>query len=370
MRLGLPTDATKEEILAAYRSKARVLHPDIPGTGDTKSFVAVKQAYDVLSNATARDAYDRDARRAAIASTEAEITAPQTIHTMAPRRSETIVSRAPRLSDIPLPLWLGVALVIIVGTYQVLMRLHDAETPKSRTPIPATAAVVAPQSTTARHEALYGPQPIYLPGNANFYVAPSATRTKLYQLQPDQKTLLPTTDLPPFSSVEALRLFRQNGMIEIVTGEHTTGFVQAQHLSPGNRVVARQAYCTYYAGAAPFDGEILQRGVSGKDSLQVENHSVQPAVLRLRTHTGALAVSVFLAPGGQAELEWLPAGELRQEIAIGELWSRACNSFVAGMRAWRLEDTVRVPYSSVLIVNDENGNPNAERMQDDAFAQQ
>ncbi len=37
-------------IVAAYRAKARLLHPDVPGTGDAEAFVAVKQAYDMLSN--------------------------------------------------------------------------------------------------------------------------------------------------------------------------------------------------------------------------------------------------------------------------------------------------------------------------------
>jgi len=94
---------------------------------------------------------------------------------------------------------------------------------------------------------------------------------------------------------------------------------------------------------------------------------VQPAVLRLRTQAGATAVAVFLSPGGHADLTRLPAGDLQPEFAIGELWSRACNSFAAGMRAWRLRTPARVPGGTPLIVVDENGNPDALPLTDDAF---
>ena len=61
-RLGLEPAATQAAVAAAYRAKARVLHPDVPATGNAATFVAVKQAYDVLSNRDRREAYDRQAR--------------------------------------------------------------------------------------------------------------------------------------------------------------------------------------------------------------------------------------------------------------------------------------------------------------------
>src|ERR1700733_15007334 len=64
-RLGLKPAATQMEIVAAFRGKARLLHPDVPKTGDTGAFVAVKQADDVLSNRERRAAYDRQAKEAA-----------------------------------------------------------------------------------------------------------------------------------------------------------------------------------------------------------------------------------------------------------------------------------------------------------------
>jgi curved DNA-binding protein CbpA len=59
--LGLPRDASEEQIKAAYRALARKLHPDI-NIGDAASqqrLQEVNQAYETLGNPEARAAYDR-----------------------------------------------------------------------------------------------------------------------------------------------------------------------------------------------------------------------------------------------------------------------------------------------------------------------
>ena len=53
----------RRRITAAFRRKARVLHPDVPGTGNAEAFMSVKEAYDVLGDAGRRAAYDRSAQR-------------------------------------------------------------------------------------------------------------------------------------------------------------------------------------------------------------------------------------------------------------------------------------------------------------------
>jgi curved DNA-binding protein CbpA len=72
-RLGLEPVAPQASIVSAFREKARVLHPDVRRTGDAAAFVAVKQAYDVLSNRERRAAYDRMAREAIEEATPPEV---------------------------------------------------------------------------------------------------------------------------------------------------------------------------------------------------------------------------------------------------------------------------------------------------------
>ncbi len=59
-RLGLPLDATPEEIRHAYRQAARHLHPDLNvAVGQTELFLDVQQAYEVLSDPVKKSAYDQ-----------------------------------------------------------------------------------------------------------------------------------------------------------------------------------------------------------------------------------------------------------------------------------------------------------------------
>ena len=59
--LGVPADATMAQIKKAYRKLARQHHPDT-NPGDTEAadrFKAITEAYEVLSDAQKRAAYDR-----------------------------------------------------------------------------------------------------------------------------------------------------------------------------------------------------------------------------------------------------------------------------------------------------------------------
>lgn len=60
-RLGVPVDASTDEIRAAYRSLARVLHPDRSESAvDPKDMAALNEAWFVLRDRGRRAAYDRD----------------------------------------------------------------------------------------------------------------------------------------------------------------------------------------------------------------------------------------------------------------------------------------------------------------------
>lgn len=55
--LGVDKNASQDEIKKAYRKKAAETHPD-KADGDESAFIAVKSAYDVLSNPDAKKHYD------------------------------------------------------------------------------------------------------------------------------------------------------------------------------------------------------------------------------------------------------------------------------------------------------------------------
>lgn len=70
--LGVPRDATRAEIRAAYKQRAKRAHPDAGGS--TETFRALVRARDVLSDDARRERYDRtgDAEEAAPDNAEAQ----------------------------------------------------------------------------------------------------------------------------------------------------------------------------------------------------------------------------------------------------------------------------------------------------------
>lgn len=57
--LGVPRQASADEIARAYRRAARVSHPDSGGVGSAEQFQAVSDAYDELRDPGRRAVYDR-----------------------------------------------------------------------------------------------------------------------------------------------------------------------------------------------------------------------------------------------------------------------------------------------------------------------
>jgi hypothetical protein len=272
--------------------------------------------------------------------------------------------RQPRLFDVPVLVWVGLGAFLCLCVYQAAT--HLLAPPRAvRDNIRPNAATVEPLSPAAHQAVLYGSAPVRLAGMPNFYVVPGPTPAVLWHLDTEHNTLVALGQLPPFSAVQAIRLIRQNGMLEVLVTDHANGFVSADHLTPGNAIAARQAYCGYNAGPAPSDGELLERHGSGHGSLEVENRAVDSAVVKLRDASGAVVLSVFLQPGSHVAFEGLPEGEYRTEFAIGELWSRACNSFAAGMRARRVATALRLPGDAHLVVKPED--PSAADIPEQVF---
>jgi hypothetical protein len=264
----------------------------------------------------------------------------------------------------------GLGAFLCVGVYEITSHLVVAPSPAVSAGIRPNAATVEPLSPSAHRAVLYGPAPVRLPGIANFYVVPAASPAVLWRHDAERNRMVPMGHLPPFSSVQAVRMVRQTGMLEVLVNDRGgNGFVNADHLMPGDAEAARSAYCSYNAGPTPFDGELLERRGSGNGTLVLENRAVQPAVVKFRDDTGAVIVSVFLGPGSHAELGGLPDGLYRPEFAIGELWSRACNLFAAGMRARRMDEMIRLPGSAPIVLTADGGEPAASDVSDQAFEQ-
>lgn len=62
-RLGISADASQAQIKTAYRRLARQHHPDVNGQGEDEQIKSLNEAYEVLSDARKRAAYDELRRR-------------------------------------------------------------------------------------------------------------------------------------------------------------------------------------------------------------------------------------------------------------------------------------------------------------------
>ncbi len=303
----------------------------MPGTGNTDAFVAAKRSYDVLNNSRTRAEYDRAARRAALESVE-----PGEIPPMRPTHMAAAPIRNPRVADVPIAVWAVLGTVLVVGIFEIVRHLLMLSPLPPHREIRANAPIVTPASPEVARILAYGPTPLRLPGNPNYYIVPAAGGTVVWRYDEPRKAFVPAGQLPPFSSVQALRLNRQNGLVEVRIGDAANGFIEAARLTPGDAAAAHRAYCAHNTGPAPGNGEILHQSGTGKGRLALDNRTTQPAVVKLRDSAGTTVLTTYLAPGAHVEVEGLPEGRYRPDFAIGELWSRACQSFAAGMRAQRL----------------------------------
>lgn len=358
--LGVAPDASPADITAAYRRQARVLHPDIPVTGSLDRFLAVKQAYDLLSDPDRRTSYDRTARRTASQPREA----PETHFPHPPTMVEPPMRR-PRFSDMPTGVWIGLALLIILCAQQLVSRLstvrpEPADTrPRSSTPVKVDQ--VAEASPIPR-------QPGILAGIPNHYTTPGPGPATMWRHESEGNRLIPIGRLEPFTPVQALRLFRSPGMMEIRLSETANGFVQATRLAQGNLTAARRAFCIFHAGPSPSGAGVLVQTTSGSATLIAKNRDASPAVIKLRDPTGHLVVAIYLPPGDEARLSGLPDAPVQADFAHGEVWSQGCGGFAVGQRAWRIPVLQPLASLTPLIIPPDPAVPNqAVELSDQAF---
>lgn len=348
--LGVDPAAPAGIIVAAFRRKARLLHPDVPITGDAKAFIELRQAYDAVSDPIRRLDYDRTARRSVdpVHMGGPDMAYDQDFSEPLPNRK-----RGPDLSIV-----IAICIVLITVAAIALWNNNRASrqaasqeaSARSRATIRPNAPVVTFTEPNADDSSLPRKPPSPLPGITNYYITPAPGRTILWRAGIGTEPPQPIRDLAPFTALQALRRHGQTNLIEVRASESGMGLVDATRLIPGGATATLRAFCAHNAGVLPTNGDVLRRSGTGNGRLVVRNRSLQPAVLKLRTPDGRSAISVFIGPNAEADINDLPEGDYRPEYAIGEMWSRPCGLFVAGMRAQRLEVTWSLSALTPLVI--------------------
>jgi hypothetical protein len=149
--LGVAPDATRDEIAAAYRARAKQLHPDTRPTDAeaTARFARVGAAYRVLTDPLERARYDESRRRpppVVVAPPPAPVPA-RPAEPVSPRRPHRLSVRGARKCA-----WGGLALVVLgiaVGSLVFSLQRHDADL---RAHGLSTVAVVVPVGGERRLE--------------------------------------------------------------------------------------------------------------------------------------------------------------------------------------------------------------------------
>ncbi len=311
--------------MAAYRRQARIVHPDVSGTGNTEAFLRLQEAYEVLSDASRRAAYDRAANPPPRVVPDAEPPVP-----------------GPRPGDLAPLLWIALGCLLSVATVMAALQWGRPPTHKP----PARAAVMPVQKPTSVEAARMA---VPAAGASTHYVLPGAGTAVLWRRDPLRDGYLPGGELSAFTPVQALRLVPQHGLMEIRLSDGGSGFVDAARLAPGDAAAAHRAFCADDAGPLPANGDVLDRRGSGPARLTIENRGRQPTVVKLRDTAGLAAMTVYVAPISSVVVSGLPDGRYRAAFAVGELWSRGCRSFAIGMRAQLLHGDV-VPGEQTLLV--------------------
>ena len=328
--LGIDPAAPAEAVATAFRRKARVLHPDVVGTGDIAAFLRLKEAYDVLSEPARRADYDR---RAAM-----EMGVPRTAP-VAPQPPPSPL-RGPRLADLPIALWATLGGVFVLAVAMAFVQLGRPPAPPAR-PRPPPQVVAASPIPAA---------PPAAPAMPTHFVVPAGIAAVLWQHSTQRDGFVPRGQVPDFTSVQALREVPEHGLVQVRLGDGREGFVEASRLTPGDGDAARRAYCMYNAGAPPRNGEVITSHALGASALDVENHAGEAAVVKLRDPAGRAVFAIYVAPGGALHIVDLPDASYQLELAVGEVWSRACGVFSVGMRAERLVNVLPVGALSPLVI--------------------
>ena len=341
--LGLRPDARPSEITAAFRTRAKLLHPDMPETGDPDAFMRLNDAYQVLSDPVRRAEYDNQPEDLIPVLEDEIVDGP---HPWEAPRDPGLLWAAPvepRWWHVLPPLgWAGIGAAGIAALAAGVVFLARPPTSPARqakaevialAPPPPVAAPVAVAVAVAPPPPLPNPNAPLAPSH---YILPSGEPATLWRRETDG-SFVPSGQLDSFSSVEALRLLPDQGFMQVRAPGNQDGYVLAGRLAPGGVAQAKRASCIQTAGRPPASGEVLfrDRPPEGTASMQFRNDADTSIVVKVRDGGHATVAVMYVAPRDVATLEAVPPGDYRPEFASGDLWSRRCGLFMAGMRTVR-----------------------------------
>ena len=252
---------------------------------------------------------------------------------------------SPRLR---LVLWGG--LIVLTAVSIAELTVHVVRMVQA--PLPPRLAAALDQTTPAA-------APLQTSGTPTHYVLPTGGTAPLWRYDPAEQRYLPAAHLEPFAGVAVLDTPPRDGMVEVRVTDGQ-GFIDATRLAPGGAKAAHAAYCSYNAGPPLTPGEVLARHGNGDAALRIDNTTSEPVVLKLRDAQGTTALSVHAAQGA-TRIADLPPGRYTAEYATGTLWSRACGSFIAGERTWRLPAQVALNGEARITVPAASGHRDRTR---------
>lgn len=275
----------------------------------------LKEAYDALSDPLQRSAYDRMMRS-----------------TDGPRRAglRAAPPRAARARQGPLFAGAGVA---VIGVAVGLIAARHPASHYGGAPPHVTIAGVLPGGLS-----LPFPLPLVAPDvlveePGDHYVLPRDGPAVVWEGGGNGR-LRRLGRLAAFTSVRVAPSGTPapDGLAPIVLRGGAVAYVDTGRLMPGSTKEARQARCAYEAGRPPGNGEVLPGSRGGRARATLSNASSTPAVVTLRGSAPRDVARIYVAPNDMARITGLPPGPWTAEAAFGDLWSRACDSFVAGER--------------------------------------
>jgi hypothetical protein len=377
--LGADLAASTADIHARYRALAKRLHPDNPATGNAAAFMRVKEAYEVLSSPLRRAEYDRAGRLA-----EAEPLRPARSAPPPPRRPPQTPPPRSALDDFiagqavsrpagrRLPAWMLfprqmslTSIAAVVLGFTILGSVTALVVPLLRQPRTAENVAVTdhfgadmPRGVPADDP---GPPNTTVAGEPD-YVQPVAGTAILWRYDQEDRHFRPAGTLAPFTPVLVTRLVSNGGLAEVRLPDGQYGFIYPHILVPGDAAAAQRADCVYNAGPSPHNAELLSglrpdaTPPTTTTRITVLNPGDVPAVFAL---AGAgESVAVYVSAHGRVVMDHVPVRAWRVQAATGDLWSRPCFRFTAGMRARRLPqgplaDTYTLPLTEGADIADE-----------------